>query len=171
MSMTETTEFRLNSRRLWAAAAGLGLLGVGSLAAALQAEGSQLLLWTGGLVVFGAGATVWAALARPVVLRIGPDGLQLVARHGAPVAWGGIAEIRHAPAGVAGFGGDALGVHVHPGAEPALRWPMAALGRLERRHASIPGIIIPLAGIDAPAAEILAAIERFHPVIRRSGEV
>lgn len=128
-------------------------------------------LWLGLACLFLlglAGAAVWLLRRRPVVLRVGPAGLDLPFAFRRPLPWAGIHRIRREAPPRRGWGGaDWLVVDPSPGVLPDYR--LASFRRLELWYLRHGGIRIPLHGLDADPAAVVASIERFRPVTRATG--
>ena len=127
--------------------------------------GSNDPLWASLAVLFLAGligALVWALRQRPVVLRVGPAGLDLPIAFTRPLPWAEIHRIRRSRSRWLWERRDWLIVDPLPGVLPDLRlaiWRPLELA-FQRRH----GIRIPLHGLGAEPDAVVASIERFRPV-------
>ena len=110
------------------------------------------------------GACLWLLRRRPVVLRVGPAGLDLPITFARPLSWADVHRIRRLPA-QRRLGGPSqwLVVDPAPGVLPHFRFPVwrALELRLQRRH----GVRIPLHALDAAPEAVVASIARFRPVM------
>jgi hypothetical protein len=156
------------------AVACIGTLGLFAIAAAVfnlgaaQATGSALLLAPGGLIlVLVAFGLFWLARRRPVLLTIGPHGLDLPAALARPVTWADIWRLRCSrqrqfllPAIVM------LRAELAPGIDAVYKrrpwtWPVVDAW-IARKW----GLHFPIHNLDAAEEVILASVERFKPVQR-----
>lgn len=154
-----------------AAIAALGGFGIAAAAFDLggaQASGAALWLGPGGAVLLLAMAGLfWLARRRPVLLIIGPVGLDTPAALAHPVAWRDIWRIRRTPWRVSFWQRLViLTVDLAPGIRPLYKrrpwtWP-AVDAWIARKY----GLFVPIHNLDAPEDVILASIERFKPVQR-----
>ncbi|HSF94093.1 MAG TPA: hypothetical protein VLA52_03635 [Thermohalobaculum sp.] len=154
--------------------AAMGALGAFAVAAAMfdlggaQTKGDALWLAPAGLflilVTFG---LFWLTRRRPVLLTIGPEGLNLPAALARPLAWAEIWRMRRSRRKVMlqpEF--IMLKVELGPGIRPSYKrfpwtWPLVDAW-LARKY----GLRVPLHNLDAAEDVILASIERFKPVQR-----
>lgn len=156
------------------AAISIGGLGFGAIAAAAfdlggaQAKGQAVWLAAGGLfLVLTMAAFVWLIRRRPVLLTVGPEGLNLPAALARPVAWREIWRLRRTRRKVflrPEF--ILLRVELARGVRPRYKrrpwtWP-AVDAWIARKF----GLRVPLHNLDAAEAVILASVERFKPVQR-----
>lgn len=161
--------FRLAPRQplLIAAASGaLGALALAALAATWDETAPMQRLLLGCAIILVAGLAVaagWAAWRRPALLRVGPDGLFLPLPWRRPLPWDRIAAIRRERTPRRLFTEqDWLRISPAPDALPAYRW--LTWRRLELWHMRRFGARLPISAFDAAPEEIIASIERFHPV-------
>lgn len=166
---SRTDQFRIAPRQPLVVAALAGALAALAVAALIlgwrtapQAErlaGVAALAVLGGLIA----AALWIARRRPVILRVGPEGILLPLVWRAPLGWGAIHRI--SCAGRKGWtrpDRDWLRIDPSPGVLPAYRLPGPR--RLELWHVRRSGLRLPIGGLDRPADEVVASIERFRPV-------
>lgn len=107
---------------------------------------------------------LWAMRRRPVLLRVGPDGIDLPVGFARPLAWADIHRIRQLPETRRLIGTHRwLIVDPLPGVLPRYRLPGPR--RLERWLMPRWGIRIPLHTLDAAPEDIVASIERYRPVL------
>ena len=122
----------------------------------------------GGLIIilFALGLA-WIAARRPVLLVVGPDGLDLPAAFERPVPWSGIHHVHRTGWRVSLFHKLVmLKVELVDGARPSYKrrlWTMPAVdGWIARRF----GLRVPVQNLDADEETVIASIERFKPVQR-----
>lgn len=109
-------------------------------------------------------AFAWLALKRPVVLRIGPDGIDMPIGFSRPLTWSRIHRVRRLPASKRWIGKhDWLIVDPSPGVLP--EWRLSGPRQLDLWLMPPLGLRIPLHVLDAAPGAVIASIERFHPVI------
>ncbi len=117
-----------------------------------------------GVVVAGFGWMLWR---RPVVLRIGAEGVELPIVFKAPMPWSDMHRIRYMKGGKGLYGvRDWIIIDPSPGVLPPLRLPVWR--RFELKFQKHFGVRIPLHGIDADPQVVIASIERFRPVTHDS---
>lgn len=127
-----------------------------------QAVWVPLAVLTLGAVVAGFGWMLWR---RPVVLRVGPEGVELPIVFKAPMPWSDMHRIRHLRGGNGLYGArDWIVIDPSPGVLAPLRMPVWR--RFELKFQKHYGVRIPLHGIDADPDKVIASIERFRPVSR-----
>jgi hypothetical protein len=171
---SRTDAFRFAPGGAVYAFAAIGGLGAFAVAAAVfdlggaRENGDALWLVPAGVflivVCFG---LFWATRRRPVLLRVGPEGLDLPAALAGPVAWADIWRMFRTRRRVI-LQPDfvLLKVELGPGVRPVYKrrpwtWPIVD-GWIARKY----GLRIPLHNLDAAEEVILASIERFKPVQR-----
>jgi len=120
------------------------------------------------VVLFGTIALfIYLARRAPVMLRIGPEGLEMRVGWSAPLAWHDIHRIRFLGETKFLSGKQAwLVADPAPGVMPAYRFkgPQRAERWLLRKI----GIRIPLHMLEADAETVIQSIERFQPIMRPS---
>lgn len=166
-----THVFRPNARAARWAIAMLALLFLLILASVLFGSGfdpsSNDPLWAGLAGAFLVGlmaALAWLMRTRPVLLRIGMEGIDMPVGFSRPLAWNDIHRIRRLPARQSWpIRREWLVVDPAPGVLPD--WRLAGPRRLELWLMPRWGIRIPLHALDAPPDDVIASIERFRPVI------
>lgn len=133
-----------------------------------RASAGAALVAPAGLVLIGAMiGLMWLTRRAPVLLTIGPEGMNLPAALARPVAWAEIWRLRLTVRRVwlqPRF--SMLRVDLARGVRPAYQrrpwtWPTADAW-LARKI----GLRVPIHNLDAPEAVILASVERFKPVQR-----
>lgn len=114
------------------------------------------------LVAVIAGA-LWILWKRPVVLTVGPRGIQPVMAFRRPLAWEEIHRIRRRRGrGALAGRRDWLVIDPSPGVLAPLRLPVWR--SLELRFQKRYGVRIPLHGLEADPDEVVQSVERFRPV-------
>jgi len=109
----------------------------------------------------------WLAWRRPVLLRIGPDGLELSPVFLRPFPWSDIRGLRYRVVRVGLFHRfRLLEVELECDAEIPVRWRIRWMAKLDRWYARKAGMRMALWVLEASAEEIIASAERFHPVRR-----
>ena len=170
-----TDRFRHNGRSalLLASlcAALLGLLLAGVFLGDGYDPGSYDPLWAAlGSLFLGAlvAAALWVAWNRPVMLVVGPDGLNMPVGWRGPVAWRDIHRIRRHRARRQLFEvTQSLEVDLSPGVLPDYRF--AGPRRLELWLRRKWALRIPIHQLDPGPDAVIASIERFRPVTRVQG--
>jgi len=171
---TRTDAFRFAPGNAVFAFAAIGALGAFAVAAAVfdlgGAQRSGVALWlapAGGFLIIVMVGLFWLTRRGPVLLRIGPDGLDLPGALESPVAWGDIWRIRRIyrrarlqPAFIL------LKVELAPGVRPRYKRRLWAWPLVDAWLARKFGLRIPIHNLDAPDNVILASVERFKPVQR-----
>ncbi len=164
--------FRVRVRGSWLVATAVAAPGAFAVAAAVfdlgaaRQTGNAYWLAPSGLFLLAVAAGLcWFAAKRPVVLKIGPEGLQQPITWAAPLPWRDIWRMRCVKRGGRFSRRTAtLEVDLSPGAAiPYKRWgsPVPAADRwLVRKF----GLRIPLQHFDAEVETVLASLERFRPV-------
>lgn len=147
-----------------------GLLLVLALAALLGPgfdRGSNDPLWAlvlGFLLLVPIGAFIWLLRRRPAVMIVGRSGIDLPLTFRRPLHWDAIHRIRRLRRGALLYGRQEwLIIDPSPGALAPLRLP--TWRKLDLWFQSKHGVRIPLHGLDASAEDIVAAIQRFRPVL------
>lgn len=153
----------------------LAAIGVASLAIltldAGGARGSDDDLWfalAAYAVLAFALVAFWLAWRRPVMLRVGPEGLHVPLGYARPFRWDEIRGLAHRQrrAGVIQKV-NVLEIDLVPGTEIPVRWRIPVLAAIDRWGAKNLGIRAPLQQLSASEDTIIASIERFHPVTRK----
>lgn len=107
---------------------------------------------------------LWILWKRPVVLTVGPKGIQPIIAFRRPLAWREIHRIRRSR-GHGSLTGrrDWLVIDPLPGVLAPLRMPVwrALELRLQKHH----GVRIPLHGLEGDPDEVVQSVERFRPVV------
>lgn len=169
MKQEKTIPFRAEPRNAWLVAVLasmlLALLGTALFVGASEVTTAQRLggamgaMFLAGLIAIA----VRVALRPPVVLRIGPEGLDLPIAFRTPLQWQNIrAMVREGPHTGLHGGRDWLVVHPVEGVLPDHRFPGPR--RMELWHLRRNGIRIPLHGILGPPEDVLSAIARYRPM-------
>jgi hypothetical protein len=164
--------FRVRVRGGWLVATAVAAPGAFALAAAVfdlgaaRQTGNAYWLAPSGLFLLVVAAGLWwFAAKRPVVLKIGPEGLQQPITWAAPLPWRDIWRMRCVKRGGRFSRRTAtLEVDLSPGAAISYkRWgsPVPAADRWLVRKC---GLRIPLQHFDAEVETVLASLERFRPV-------
>lgn len=167
---TRVDEFRYNGRTAVVLIAMLAALLLLLVLAALLGPGfdpesrDPLYAALGAAFLLGLIAIIaWAGWRRPVLLRVGPAGLDLPIGFRRPLPWSRIHRIRRfQQRRTLHRRMEWLRVDPSPGAMPDYRLPSPE--RLERWHLRRSGIRIPLSELDATPDEVVASIERYRPV-------
>jgi hypothetical protein len=109
----------------------------------------------------------WVTHRRPVLLRVGPDGLDLPAAFARPLAWAEIWRLRRTrrkqflqPEFVM------LRADLAPGIHPTYKRRLWTWPSVDAWIAAKWGLRVPLHNLDAAEEVILASVERFKPVQR-----
>lgn len=169
-----TDAFRFHPKRSAFIVAATGALGLFAMAAVLldlgnaRDEGPPLvILLAGGFLVLLALGLFWLARRRPVLLRIGPEGLDLPMALAHPLAWAEIWRIQHIRVRVrawrkVGMLKVDLARDVYPNYKRSL-WTFPLFDSWIARKL---GLRIPLYYLDASEDAIIASVERFKPVRR-----
>lgn len=111
-------------------------------------------------------AAFWLAWRRPVLVRVGPEGLHVTLGYRRPFPWEDIRTIGQTSWRTGIFHKvSVLKVEPVPGAELPSRGPKLPRA-LDRWYARKVGILVPLQYIDVDAETLIASVERFHPVER-----
>lgn len=169
-----TDAFRYDPRAARWAVGLLALLAALTLAAVLFGDGFGAdradRLWAALAITFLAlliGGLSWAMRRRPVLLRVGPDGIDLPIGFARPLAWADVHRVRRLPE-TRGLAGRQrwLVIDPVPGVLPRYRLPGPR--RLERWLMPRWGIRVPLHTLDAAPEDIVASIERYRPVLPAS---
>ena len=133
----------------------------------LRASGELLWLRAAGLLVLATAlGAFWLAWRRPVLLRVGPEGIHVTLGYRRPFPWDDIRSIGHTSWRTGIFHKvSVLKVEPVPGAEVPYRGPRLPRA-FERWYARRVGILVPLQYVDADAGTVIASVERFHSVER-----
>ena len=133
----------------------------------LRASGELAWLQIAGLLVLAAAlGAFWLAWRRPVLLRVGPEGIHVTLGYRRPLPWNDIRTIDHTGWRTGIFHKvSVLKVEPAPDAELCYRGPRLPRA-IERWYARRVGVLVPLQYIDADAETVIASVERFHPVER-----
>ena len=154
------------------ASAGIGGLGLAAiLMAVFDAGGARKdAIWVvpaGLFLILVMAMLFWVTRRRPVLLRVGPDGLDLPAAFARPLAWGEIWRMRRTrrkqwlqPAFIM------LRADFAPGIRPVYKRRLWTMPALDAWIAGKWGLRIPIHNLDADEEVILASVERFKPVQR-----
>lgn len=131
-----------------------------------RADSTALWLAAGGafLLLFGLGL-LWLARRRPVLLVVGPDGLNLPLAFASPAPWSQIARltrVRHRVSLLSTM--TLLRAELVPGATPRYKRSLLTMPRIDGWLARRAGLRIPIHNLDADEATILASVARFRPV-------
>lgn len=168
--------FRLARWRPLLAAILLALLGVASLAIVerdvgdIHATGEDFWLAIAAYFILAMALVgFWLAWRRPVLLRVGPEGLQVSPGYRRPFPWADIRGLRYTVVRSGLFHRfHLLEVDLDPEAEIPVLWHNRWLAGADRWFAWTAGVRVPIWLLDASADEIVASIERFHPVKRKT---
>jgi hypothetical protein len=173
---SRTDAFRFapgNGVYAFAAIGALGLFAIGAAVFDLgdaQAKGVSVFLVPAGLLlVIVMLVLFWLTHRRPVLLTIGPDGLDMPAALAHPVAWRDIWRMRRTHWRHR-FRQDmiVLKIELPRGVNVVYKRRLWTMPRLDSWIARNYGLSIPIHNLDAGEALILASIERFRPVQRVS---
>lgn len=156
----------------------VAILGVGVAAIALVAydiagarerpEAGWVMLGALFIILFSLGLA-WVAMRRPVVLVVGPDGLDLPTSLAQPIPWQAIQRIRYARWRVSPLSTlRVLKVGLADGMRLDYKRRLWTMPKLDSWVARRFGLPVPLQNLDADEEAVIASIERFHPVTRAS---
>lgn len=107
----------------------------------------------------------WLAWRRPVLLSVGPEGLHVSPGYRRPFPWDDIRGLGYRLFRSGPFHRfHILMVELDPDAEVPVLWRIRWMARLDRWFARKAGVRVPIWLLDASPDEIIASIERFHPV-------
>lgn len=101
----------------------------------------------------------------PVVLLVGPDGLEMPITWRGPVPWRDIHRILIVTDRRLLSRNSTLRIDLSPGLLPPFRLP--GFDRLELWYLRRTGLRMPIHKLDASPEHVLASVERFRPVMRR----
>ncbi len=169
-----TDSFRCAPGRAVYASASIGALGLFAISAAAfniggaQESGQAFWLAPAGIsLVLAMLGLFWLTRRAPVLLTIGPDGVDLPAAFSRPIAWRDIWRIRLSWRRVV-LQPDfiLLKLELTNGAQPAYKRRLWTLPPIDGWIAKKYGVRIPVHNLDAPAKVILNSVERFKPVQR-----
>jgi len=151
---------------------GIGLLGLAAIMLEVfDVDGTRgdavWVLPAGAFLILVMAGLFWITRRRPVLLRIGPAGLDLPAVFARPLAWADIWRLRHSrrkqwlqPAFVL------LRADLAPGIRPAYKRRLWIWPSVDAWIAKKWGLRIPLHNLHAAEEVILASVERFKSVQR-----
>jgi hypothetical protein len=111
------------------------------------------------------GGAGWVLRRDPVVLRVGPEGLELPFAFSMPLGWEAMHRIRRETGGGGLYGKrDWLIVDPSPGVLAPIR--LKTWRRLDLWFQGKHGVRIALHGLEGDPERIVASVERFRPVVR-----
>lgn len=111
----------------------------------------------------------WLAWRRPVLLRVGPEGLHVSPGYRRPFPWSDIRGLRYAVVRAGLFNRFRIReVELDRNSEIPVLWRVRWMARVDRWFASKAGVRVPLWILEASTEEIITSIERFHPVKRKT---
>lgn len=167
-------DFRLSRRR--PLLAGVLLLVIATVSHAtvqhdlgdIHATGEAFWLAAVGYLIFAmAIGALWLAWRRPALVRVGPEGLHLTPGYARPFSWSDIRDLRYQGVriGLANVK-SVLEFELAPEAEIPGRWKNRWMAAVDRWYARKFTLRAPLWLLAEPEEDILASVERFHPVTR-----
>lgn len=107
------------------------------------------------------GIFYYSAKRHPVIIRVGPDGIDLPYAFKKPLAWHDIDRIKHTAAPTIFWKRhEWLNIYPVPGVMPEYR--LKSPRKLELWNLRRAGVFLPLHGLKAPASDVTASIGRFH---------
>jgi hypothetical protein len=137
------------------------------LGGARSTPGADWAVPAGAVLILAMSGLLWVARRAPVLLTIGPEGLNLPAAFARPVAWAEIWRIRLIarkawlqPRMVF------MKVELMRGMQPVYQRRLWTMPRADAWLARKIGLRIPIHNLDAAEEVILASVERFKPVQR-----
>jgi hypothetical protein len=169
---TRSDAFRYAPRKVRLGTAAAVVLAATALAAAgsdlgnARADSTALGLAAGGafLILFGVGL-LWMARRRPILLVVGPEGLDLPLAFATPAPWSRVARltrVRHRIFPLTTL--TLLRADLVRGATPDYKRTLLTMPRIDGWLARRAGLSIPIHNLDADEATILASVARFRPV-------
>lgn len=136
---------------------------------ARESSDAGWLTLAGFFVILFALGLVWIALRRPVLLVIGPDGLDLPGAFEQPVPWTDIARVRRTRLRISLFHKlILLRVDLVDGTRPRYKRRLWTMPTVDSWLARKIGLRVPVQNLDADEETIIASIERFRAVEREA---
>jgi hypothetical protein len=157
---------------------GLLLLVLGGVGLALAALDSEHLRASGELVLLYAAGIAVLALAlgafllawwRPVLLRVGPEGIHVTPGFRRPFPWQDVQQLSYR-SWRSGFfhSTSVLKIELVSDAKLPYRAPKLRIASLDAWYRRNFGILVPLRYLDANEEAVIASVERFRPIQRVS---